>query len=522
MLRIYSLNKNFGSSRALKSINLDLAKGEIHGLVGINGSGKTTLLNILFGSPIISRTGSYTGDIRFDGVNTRIDSPVQALKLGIGMIHQETALIPGMSVMENIKLGREKTCAITEKLFGRQFSLIDRGKNRVDASHAISALGFELEAEAKVGDLSLSLTPFVEIARQIDQTGLKLLLLDEPTAALNVAEVHRLMLALRRLSERGIAILYVSHRLEEVLLLSDRVTVLREGEIAGRFAKEQFDLHRIEACMTGGRIMRVRRTDRNLNEGIQVAFKDFCVTMPGASLNGLCLNIRKGEILGLCGLSGQGQSALGPGVMGLFPTSGKIIVDGEDIRRPEAANMLKKGICFLPEDRMEAGLLPGFSVMENLIFTAVQVKDRFLRKGLFNGLRLVNRSACEAYARFCVERFQIKCRSVHQPVVELSGGNQQKVCIARALSIEPKVLLVAEPTRGVDVGAKEIILSIFNAFNRQMGLTFVIVSSEIDELRRVCDRIAVLHQGRIVQILDPCADDDQFTRALSGKRQETG
>jgi len=517
VLQVRHLSKSFGAVQVLKSVSLDLAAGEIHGLIGANGCGKTTLLNILFGHPLIAATGGYSGDLLLEGRATRVDSPVTALRCGIGMIHQEFALIPSMTVAENIKINRERTQPLTDRLFGRTLSLVHRRGNRDDAERALATLGVSLPADMRVSQIALSTKQFVEIAREIDKRRLQLLMLDEPSAVLSQSDTERLMEALRKLSAEGTAILYVSHRLEEVISLCDRITVLREGKVVGQWARPGFDLRTMVEQMSGRQVVKARRTSKKRAEEVLCRIEDLHVDKPGERLQGLSLDVKQGEILGLAGLSGHGKLAIGPGIMGMHPIAGRIYLNGEQIRNPGASIMLHKGVCFLPEDRTAAGLLMDHAIMDNIVFTAAQVDGRFARTRWLKALSLLNRAEIQRYAQDCVDRFHIKCRSIRQRAAELSGGNQQKVCIARALAIQPKLLIVSEPTRGVDVVAKEIILEIFLELNRDLGMTLVIASSELDELKRICDRIAVIYKGRLFDILAPDCEDRDFTLAFSGE-----
>ena len=521
MLQIRNLGKSFGSVQALKSVSLDLAAGEIHGLIGANGCGKTTLLNILFGHPLISKTGGYRGDLLFDGEPVRIDSPVTALRYGIGMIHQEFSLIPTMTVAENIKINHERTHRLTDRLLGRSLALIDRRKNREDAVRALAALGIQVPVDIQVAEVALSAKQFVEIAREIDKLQLQLLMLDEPSAVLSHTDAEALMAILKRLASEGSAILYVSHRLDEVMGLCDRITVLRDGEVVGRWTRPHFELPTLVEQMSGRRVVKAQRSTRKKADEVLCRIEDLHVHKPGEQLHGLSLDIMKGEILGLAGLSGHGKLAVGPGIMGMHPTSGRIYLDGERIQSPSASNMLGKGVCFLPEDRAAVGLLMDHAIMDNIVFTASQIDGGFARTRWLKSLSLLDTAAVERYAKDCVDRFQIKCGSIRQRAAELSGGNQQKVCIARALAIQPRLLFVSEPTRGVDIVAKEIILKIFVELNRTLGMTLIIASSELEELKRICDRIAVIYNGRRFGIFDPDCEDRDFTLAFSGELRQS-
>ena len=516
LLCIRGLTKRYGVLEALRSLDLDVREGEVHGLVGANGSGKTTLLNILFGNPVIARTGGYGGRVLLDGVEVSIASPAGALALGIGMVHQEFALIPGMTVTENIRLGRESTYTFTERLFGRNLAAIRRDRDEALAAQALLQVGVEPCGRRLVRDLSPSLRPFVEIAREIDRGQLKLLLLDEPTAALNSADVERFCEISREIAAGGTAIVYVSHRLEEVAAVSDRMTVLAEGRVVRSFEKPEYDLAVIAECMTGRSVIKVRRPVRRTERPVLMRIENMHAAVGGERLSGADLEIRQGEILGIAGLPGHGKLAFGPGVMGVVPTSGRVIYRGTVLKERTPAGMLTKGVCCLPDDRNQAGLLPDHSIEENLAFTAVQARGRFVRFPRLSGLSPLDDASTRAYAEECVAHFRVKCRSIRQKVSELSGGNQQKVCFGRILAVRPELLLAAEPTRGVDIEAREILLRMLLDLNHETGMTLAIASSDLDELKRICDRIAVVCRGRVTEILDPGDDDGRFMMAFSG------
>ena len=518
MLRIENLTKAFGTEKVLKSVSMEIGTGEIHGLVGVNGSGKSTLLNILFGNPVVARTGGYSGAVYLDGRRVIVSHPSHAVRLGIGMIHQEFALIPGFSVAENIKIGREKVHRFAAGILGRDFSHLDHGRNREEASGVLKRMGIDLDPRISVSDLSVSMKQFVEIAREVDNPAMKVLLLDEPTAALNREDSVNLMGVLRDLARGGAAILFVSHRLEEVVSLCDRVTVLRDGEVSGVFLRAGFDIEAISESMIGRKFLRASRVSRDCSGNpVAVSLRDFSVDMPGEPLRRVNLDVHRGEILGLAGLSGHGKLALGAGIMGLFPSRGEVAVGGAPLEKRSAAKAISRGAALLPEDRRAMGLLQDHSVMDNIVFSAVHNRGKFLRRFPVAALSLQDGRKARSYAEECVERFQIKCRSVFQKVKELSGGNQQKVCIARLLALEPEILFVSEPTRGIDIGAKEIILEILMEINARLGTTIVMASGEPEELRRLCDRIAVLYRGAVFDILPSGCDEALLARRCCGE-----
>jgi len=504
----------------LKDVELELESGEIHGLMGANGSGKSTLLNILFGNPVIKNTGGYSGSVLISGQPAQIRSTNEAVKTGIGMIHQEFALISGLTVAENIKLGRERVRGITERLFGYDLSCVDGELNNRDARAAMEKLGMVIDPRILVLDLSVNMKQFTEIAREIDKTDLKLLLLDEPTAVLNKEDSRMLMDVLRTLAKKGVAMLFVSHRLEEITEICDRVTVLRDGAVISSYKKHEYKSAQIVQDMLGKEIIQaVQKKKAPAREPI-IEFQNFGVAMPGEWLNDLNLEICKGEILGITALSGHGKLAVGNGVMGLYDTWGRIILKGSPLATSDINGAINRGICFISEDRRGKGLLLKHSIMENIVFTAMMAKDGFLHPFPLTDLRWPDKNRSAAFAEKCIRDLNIKCEGIHQKVEELSGGNQQKVCIARALAVNPEILFISEPTRGIDLGAKEIVLNILVSLNKKKGMTIVIASSELDELQRICDRIVVLYEGRVSAVLSPDDEERKYAMALSGESAE--
>lgn len=520
VLSLREISKSYGNVTILKSIDFDVRKGEIHGLVGANGSGKSTLLNILFGNSLVRNTGGYQGEIYLNGKKIRIKSTKDALDHGIGMIHQELNLISELTVEENIKLGRENVFKFTQKLFGSDLACINLKKNLHEIKGILESLEINVDPGTYIKHLPLSQRQFVEIAREIDKENLQLLLLDEPTAVLNKQDVKKLLRVFRVLAQKGIGMIFVSHRLEEIIELCDRVTVLRDGEIAASYVRDDFSLEKIAEDMVGHKVVPTKRVGKTQRGTPVIEFQGFSVYMPGEQLEKLDLTVYEGEILGITSLSGHGKLAVGNGVMGLYQTAGKIMLRGRELNGVKVSEIIARGVNFIPEDRRNMGLLLKHNVLDNIIVTAMQANNSFLFPFFFKSLSWPLRKSAMAYVQTCIQQFQIKCNNLHQRVEELSGGNQQKVCIARTLAIDPDILFIAEPTRGIDLGAKEIVLDRLVKRNEENGNTIIIASSELDELKRLCDRIVVLYEGRVSAILSPQSKDKEFALAFSGIRKE--
>lgn len=300
----------------------------------------------------------------------------------------------------------------------------------------------------------------------------------------------------------------------------DNITVLRDGEVSGRFSKESFDLKQIAASMIGRSVEQVQSRARKHSGRTILQYRNFSVEMPGESIENINLDIYEGEIIGIAGLAGHGKLALGNGTLGIYPSSGQVLFNDTFIDCADTTAALNHGLYLLAEERRETGLLLDHSIMENIIFSAVQQQNKFLKPFIFPSLRLINKKTAVDYTRESIKRLDIRCRNQQQKVRLLSGGNQQKVCLARAIVMEPRILFVAEPTRGIDIGAKEIILQELLNINRKMGTTIIVASSELDELKRICDRIVIMYEGRIFAVLAADCDPLELALALSGKRSD--
>lgn len=515
-LEIRNLNKYFGNVQVLHDINLQIKKGEIHGIIGPNGSGKSTFMNILFGNSVIKHSGGYEGEIIVDGNLIKMDSPQKSIKCGMGMIHQEFTLLPEMSVSENIKLTRENKIKGTEKFLGKNLAYIDRNKNNEEAKEILKKLGYDIDTKLLVKNLSVNAMQFVEIAREIDNEKLKILFLDEPTAVLNEKDSTKLMKVVKNLANNGMTIIFVSHRLHEIKEICDRVTVLRDGYIVSQYSRKEMTLKKLTYAMMGYDVIKTKRDNRKNRTKNILTMKNFFVNMPGEDINGIDLDIKEGEILGVTSLSGHGKLALGYGIMGLFPCEGTVTMEGEIIDVNNIRGNINKGIFLIPDDRKKMGLLMEHSVEDNIVFSGLYGKNKFLKKSM-KLFQIKDKEKINNTVENYIERLEIKCANKYQEVMQLSGGNQQKICIARALCMNPKILFLLEPTRGVDVGAKEKILDMIIEMNEKNNMTVVVVSSELDELKRISDRVAVLCEGRLSNILPPNSSDEEFTLAYTGE-----
>lgn len=520
ILRLNKISKEYFGNKVLKEVSLNVKAGEIHALVGENGAGKSTLMNIIFGMPVIHSTGGYTGEILFDGQKVDIKSPKDALELGIGMVHQEFMLLPGFTITENIKLNRETTKhnAIS-RILGDSLKSLNIDSMRKDAQKALQKLGMNIDDWMPIAGLPVGYMQFVEIAREIDKKNIKLLVFDEPTAVLAESEAEKLLDAMKKLASSGIAILFITHRLDEVLAVADNITIMRDGEQIAEMKREDATIAKIAQMMVGRKIDRIVHEAREnvKNDEIAMTIKNLAVDMPGEVVKGMDLEIRKGEILGIGGLAGQGKIGIANGIMGLYKASGEVNIGNKKLELNNPKKAIESKLAFVSEDRRGIGLLLDTSIEMNIVITSMQIQNKFI-KDLF-GLKIFkvkDDRAIRNWALKMIKDIDIRCTGPIQITRRLSGGNQQKVCIARALTLEPEILLVSEPTRGIDIGAKKLVLDLLVKLNKELGMTIVMTSSELGELRSICDRIAIVYDGKLEGILEPTDSDVDFGLMMAG------
>jgi len=521
-LELREITKDYDQNRVLKGVSLTVRAGEIHALVGENGAGKSTLMNILFGMPVIWETGGFEGTILLDGNPVSFRSPAESMDAGIGMVHQEFMLLPGFRVAENIKLNREPTRPnLVSRLVGRKLESLDLPRMRSDARRALDQVGLGVDEWAPVAGLPVGHMQFLEIAREVDKESLKLLIFDEPTAVLTESEAAQLLRVMRDLAARGLAILFITHRLDEVLAVAGRITVLRDGEIVGTPDPKSTSIARIAELMVGrpSAVTAHRRAFTQTAEPV-LQVRGLSVDMPGERVDSVDLEVRRGEILGIGGLAGHGKLGIANGIMGLYPGAGSVLFEGKALPLNDPRGALERGLAFVSEDRRGVGLLPEESIELNIALSALEAQGRFLHPFPFPALRLLDHRAMRDHALEMIRALDIRCTGPPQQVRRLSGGNQQKVCVARAMTLTPRLLFVSEPTRGIDVGAKQRVLEILAALNREHGVTLVVTSSELAELRAIADRVAIVYRGSIVASLPPDAPDAEFGLAMAGERAQ--
>lgn len=510
LLEMRNIKKDFFGNQVLTDINITLREGEVIGLCGENGAGKSTLMKILFGADVIRETGGYGGEIIINSEKVSFDSPFDAIAAGIGMVHQEFSLIPGFTATENILLNREsKKKSVLSELFSDRMDTLDR-KDMDDRAHAaIEQMGVNIDQNMLISDMPVGHKQFTEIARELSKKQLKILILDEPTAVLTEKEAEALLDAIRGMSKRGIAVIFITHRLREILEVCDRVVVMRDGLLVEDKKASETSEAEITKQMVGREVSTAKADDLRAemvsqdtdDTEIIMSIKNLWVDMPGETVRNVDLDVRKGEILGIGGLAGQGKLGIPNGIMGLYQAGGKVVFDGREIPLNSPRKCLDASLAFVSEDRRGVGLLLDETLEWNVSFPAMQVQDKFLKKYLGGLIKWRDDKAIREVTEKYVDELKIKCTSTTQKAKELSGGNQQKICLAKAFALEPRFLFVSEPTRGIDVGAKALVLDALKRFNKESGVTVVMISSELAELRMTCDRIAIISGGKVAGIL---------------------
>ncbi|MDO4491838.1 MAG: sugar ABC transporter ATP-binding protein [Lachnospiraceae bacterium] len=471
ILDMQNISKTFPGVVALDHVNLQVKPGEVHALMGENGAGKSTLMKILMGI----YTKDPGGEILFDGKPYHASNPKEAMDLGVAMIHQELNPILDMTVYENIFVGREM----------KKNGLVDK-KGMIEASKKlIEECGLHVSPTETLRNLTVAQCQLIEIIKAISVNA-KVIVMDEPTAAITEREVELLFGHIRRLKEKGVAIIYISHRMNEIFTICDRVSVYRDGQYIGTGTTKELDEPKLIQMMVGREITDVfPKLEAEIGE---VLFEAKHITRADNKVKDVSISVRRGEILGLGGLVGAGRSELVEGIFGMHKLSeGEILVAGEKVTVRSPKDIIKKGVALITEDRKVTGLNLSGTVNDNIAMVAIK---KLLSKGLYSRKK-ANKASLEY-----IEKLKIKTPSGEQIVGNLSGGNQQKVVLAKWLLNDPDVIILDEPTRGIDVGAKRDIYLLIGSLVQQ-GKAVIMISGEIPELMGVCDRIAVMCEGRM-------------------------
>ena len=500
LLEIKSLEKSFLGVHALKGVSLKVRRGEVHALMGENGAGKSTLIKVLTG--IYRKDG---GSIWFDGKEAEAKTPMEANAMGISTIYQELNLVPFQTVYENLFLGREPRTR-----FGR----VDRVRMVQEAEKLLGELGLAIDVTKSLHHYSTAIQQMVAIARAVSSSA-RLVIMDEPTSSLDTQEVQVLFRVIRQLKGRGISVIFISHKLDEIFEICDRLTVLKDGEYIGDYDIDKIDQLRLISLMVGRGTVELKRNKQGYDFAGARAIVCLKNIRQGMRLNGIHLTLRQGEVVGLAGLLGSGRTELAQVLFGSrLPEEGEIFWWGERARLHSPADAIRKGMGYCTEDRKVEGILPHLSVKENITIALLPRLSRF---------GFIKAREQERIVRHYIERLNIKTPSPNQAIVNLSGGNQQKVLLARWMCMHPKLMILDEPTRGIDVGAKVEIEQLIRELSEN-GISVLVISSEIAELERNCDRVAVMREGRVVKELtgdDIC--QDKIFQAIAGgsEREET-
>ncbi|MFC4652091.1 sugar ABC transporter ATP-binding protein [Lactococcus nasutitermitis] len=486
-IEMHNISKSFGSNKVLENIDLTIRSGEVHALMGENGAGKSTLMNILTG--LFPATG---GKIIIDGVEKVFHNPQEAEHFGISFIHQEMNTWPDLTVLENLFLGRE---------IKNKFGLLDTKSMQKKASDAFEQLGVDIPLNIEISHLSVGQQQMVEIAKSF-LSSLKILIMDEPTAALTEHEVERLFNVIHGLKEKGVGIVYISHRMEEIFKITDFVTVMRDGLVIDTQLTKETNVDDLVRKMVGREI-----TDYYPEKTATIREVIFeAQNLTGGLFKNISFEVKSGEILGFSGLMGAGRTEVMRAIFGIDKLhSGTIKLNNQEIKIKNPAEAIRQGIGFLTEDRKEEGLVLDFSIKDNV--TLPSTKD-FIHHGLFDD------KTAHTFVKSLVERLKVKATDEEMLVGDLSGGNQQKVVLAKWIGIAPKVLILDEPTRGVDVGAKREIYQLMNEL-AERGVPIIMVSSDLPEILGVSDRIVVMHEGEIAGVLSKAEATQEKVMSLA-------
>lgn len=477
MLEARALAKSFGALQALKGVSFRLRAGTVHTLLGENGAGKSTLLKILAG---VHRPDG--GQLLIEGTGTELASPADAQRQGIAIVHQELSLAPNLSVADNLFAAR----------LPQRAGCVDRRALRRDAAALLARLGMDLDPNAQVADLSLAQRQLVEIAKALCQPS-RIVIMDEPTSSLSDSEAQILFTLIARLKAEGRAIIYVSHRMDEIMRISDEITVMRDGSSICTLARDETDIGALIALMVGRQMQdiyppRGPAPDRSTRALLQVRGLGLA-----GRFEGIDFEVHAGEIVGFFGLVGSGRSDVMDALFGMHRCTGSILMHGRPLRLRSPADAIGHGVAFVTENRKEQGLVLDQSVQHNICMVQVHSGR--------GGALLTDEAAEQSLARACVQRLKIRVAGLHQPVRQLSGGNQQKIVFAKWLAMRPRLLVLDEPTRGIDVGAKFEIYALIREL-AAAGTAVILVSSELPEALALSDRLLVMRNKRLVQSLD--------------------
>ncbi|HIV58802.1 MAG TPA: ABC transporter ATP-binding protein [Candidatus Stackebrandtia faecavium] len=494
-LELRGLTKRFGDLVANDHIDLTVEPGEIHALLGENGAGKSTLMNLLYGM-----LQPDEGEILINDVPRHFHSPGDAINAGLGMVHQHFMLVPVFNVADNVVLGRERAGA---------FGILNRRRAREAVRKVSQEYSLEVDPDAIIEDLPVGIQQRVEIIKAL-LSECELLILDEPTAVLTPQEIDELLQIMRGLKADGKSIVFISHKLKEVKAIADRITVIRRGKVVGEALPSASETE-LASLMVGRNVsLEVEKSPAVPAEPMLQVDNLTVVDDRGThAVDGLNLQVNAGEIVGVAGVQGNGQTELSEAIMSLMPAvGGSITLDGRDISHTSTRRIIESGVGYIPEDRSVQGLVKEFSIAENLILNRYD-------KAPYSSAGTLQLATIKQKAKEHIEAFDVRTQSEQTPVSALSGGNQQKVIVAREFSRPLRLLIAAQPTRGVDVGAMGSIHSRIVA-ERDTGAGVLLISSELDEILALSDRVLVIHDGKIVADVPPTTPRDEIGRLMAG------
>lgn len=502
LLRIEQISKCFGDFYANRDISLEVREGEVLTLLGENGAGKSTLMNILIG--LYQPT---SGKIFLHGKEQRIASPKQAVKLGIGMVHQHFMLIDAMTVFENIILGEKRSKGIWINKEARHKEILDISKK----------YGLELNLDALISEISVGEQQRVEIVKALYH-GAKLLILDEPTAALTDIEVEGLFKIITTLKEEGKSVIFISHKMREVLRISDRISVLRLGRLVGSLDCREVDGPTLANMMMGKELKeeRYEKKVKNTDSILQLKNIKYHPDKKHNGINDISLEVHAGEIVGIAGVDGNGQTQLAQLITGVIQAEqGEILIQGKNMKSLSVEDFIRCGVSHVPEDRNLQGLVGDMNISDNLLLKSLEEERFSVGKGLF-----LKKKAIKKYAKELVEKYDIRCSDISLEVRSLSGGNQQKVILARELESEPNLLVMVHPTRGLDIGATKFVHNqMIDA--RERGVGILLISADFDEILEMSDRILVIFEGQIMgEYSGQNPPVDKIGLAMTGSKEE--
>jgi len=472
LLQMRNVSKSFPGVKALEDVSLDAYSGEVLALLGENGAGKSTLMKILSGVYNMD-----SGSIIMQGSTVDIRNIKDAEKLGIAIIHQELSLLPNLSIWENIFLGNEVFSGLTRRINKK----VLKEKSQI----LLNDIGFNIDVDILVKNLNVGEKQLIEIAKALSKNS-KVIIMDEPTTALTDVETANLFRVISKLKSENMGIVYISHRMDEIFKICDRITVLRDGKCIGDVKTKDITKDDLISMMVGRKLEEQFPYRESPKSDTILRVENLCF---GGKVCNVSFSSKGGEILGISGLMGSGRTELAKTIFGEYKkTSGKVFVDNEEVNIRSPKDSIEKGICYLSEDRKKEGLILGMSVGENMTLANLKKYE--------NGAKRINKVKESKSIEEYIKKLSIKTPSAHQLIKYLSGGNQQKVILAKWLLLAPEVLIIDEPTRGIDVGAKKEIYEVLNKL-KSMGKSIIMISSDITEILGICDRIIVMHEGSI-------------------------